>query len=138
MYAMGIPFGYMVDKRGPHLNTVIGSIAIAGGYFPLRQGKPASADIDVTNIYQHIWQDLDQWVYFCYASFLSLLEPVVALHFKQQSKLVSLSSIAMAFSNLYSCSKLASSSGNGYSFPSSCLWFKRLLLYLIIRNSIPS
>jgi hypothetical protein len=39
MYAMGIPFGYMVDKRGPHLNTAIGAFLIAGGYFPLRIGE---------------------------------------------------------------------------------------------------
>ena len=29
--ASGIPLGYMVDKRGPHINTVLGAIALAGG-----------------------------------------------------------------------------------------------------------
>jgi hypothetical protein len=38
MYATGIPLGFLVDKRGPHLNTALGAFAIAGGYWPLRQG----------------------------------------------------------------------------------------------------
>ncbi|KAF2665016.1 MFS general substrate transporter [Microthyrium microscopicum] len=35
MYASGIPFGYMVDTRGPRLNTVIGSVLLGVGYYPL-------------------------------------------------------------------------------------------------------
>jgi hypothetical protein len=39
MYASGVPLGYMVDRRGPHLNTVLGSFALAMGYYPLLWGE---------------------------------------------------------------------------------------------------
>jgi hypothetical protein len=38
MYLMGIPFGYMCDTRGPHLNTVIGAFGLILGYYPLYWG----------------------------------------------------------------------------------------------------
>lgn len=41
MYASGIPLGYMVDKRGPHLNTVLGAFMLAAGYYPLVWGMCA-------------------------------------------------------------------------------------------------
>lgn len=38
MYGSGIPLGLMVDKRGPHLNTLMGSITLGAGYYPLKLG----------------------------------------------------------------------------------------------------
>jgi phosphate/sulfate permease len=39
MYATGVPLGFITDKKGPYLNTVMGAFAMAGGYWFLRQGK---------------------------------------------------------------------------------------------------
>nr|POE61070.1 putative membrane protein [Quercus suber] len=36
MYAMGIPGGFLIDRRGPRWGVVAGVIALACGYFPLR------------------------------------------------------------------------------------------------------
>ena len=44
MYASGIPFGYMIDRRGPRLNTVIGAFALALGYYPLLKAYEAGLD----------------------------------------------------------------------------------------------
>ncbi|KAF2502366.1 MFS general substrate transporter [Lophium mytilinum] len=36
MYASGIPMGIVTDKRGPRPSALIGSVALAAGYFPIR------------------------------------------------------------------------------------------------------
>ncbi|KAK0919590.1 hypothetical protein LTR91_002445 [Friedmanniomyces endolithicus] len=36
MYAMGIPGGYLIDRRGPRWGVFAGVLALACGYFPLR------------------------------------------------------------------------------------------------------
>lgn len=38
MYAMGIPMGLLTDARGPRLITLIGSILLCLGYFPIYLG----------------------------------------------------------------------------------------------------
>lgn len=35
MYAMGIPMGLLTDARGPRLITLVGSILLALGYYPI-------------------------------------------------------------------------------------------------------
>lgn len=35
MYAMGFPMGLLTDARGPRLITLIGSICLAIGYYPI-------------------------------------------------------------------------------------------------------
>lgn len=35
MYASGVPFGILIDTKGPRWSVLIGSIALALGYFPL-------------------------------------------------------------------------------------------------------
>lgn len=35
MYASGVPFGMLIDTKGPRLGVFIGSISLACGYFPL-------------------------------------------------------------------------------------------------------
>ncbi|KAF2719320.1 putative MFS transporter [Polychaeton citri CBS 116435] len=35
MYAVGIPFGYLIDNKGPKWGVVLGLILLASGYFPL-------------------------------------------------------------------------------------------------------
>ncbi|GAM85239.1 hypothetical protein ANO11243_032430 [Dothideomycetidae sp. 11243] len=35
MYAIGIPFGLIIDNKGPRWGTVIGAICLSCGYFPL-------------------------------------------------------------------------------------------------------
>ena len=42
MYGMGIPAGLLVDRRGPKYGIAMGTIALAFGYFPLRNGMQAS------------------------------------------------------------------------------------------------
>lgn len=37
MYAVGLPVGIFVDKKGPRPAVLIGSIMLALGYFPLHQ-----------------------------------------------------------------------------------------------------
>lgn len=41
MYAMGIPMGLLTDARGPRLITLIGSVLLALGYYPIYLGKGA-------------------------------------------------------------------------------------------------
>jgi hypothetical protein len=41
MYAMGIPMGLLTDARGPRLVTLVGSILLALGYYPIYLGKVA-------------------------------------------------------------------------------------------------
>lgn len=38
MYAMGIPMGLLTDARGPRLITLVGSILLALGYYPIYLG----------------------------------------------------------------------------------------------------
>ena len=38
MYAMGIPMGLLTDARGPRLVTLVGSICLGLGYFPIYLG----------------------------------------------------------------------------------------------------
>lgn len=35
MYAMGIPMGLLTDARGPRVITLVGSICLALGYYPI-------------------------------------------------------------------------------------------------------
>lgn len=35
MYASGVPFGILIDTKGPRWSVLIGAIALACGYFPL-------------------------------------------------------------------------------------------------------
>ncbi|GAB7354640.1 hypothetical protein MBLNU459_g5074t1 [Dothideomycetes sp. NU459] len=35
MYASGVPFGFLIDTKGPRWSVLIGAIALACGYFPL-------------------------------------------------------------------------------------------------------
>lgn len=35
MYASGVPFGILIDTKGPRWSVMIGAIALACGYFPL-------------------------------------------------------------------------------------------------------
>ena len=37
MYAMGIPAGLLVDKKGPKWGVLAGGIALACGYFPIHR-----------------------------------------------------------------------------------------------------
>lgn len=37
MYASGIPFGHMVDSRGPKLGSVLGGLMLGAGYFPIKK-----------------------------------------------------------------------------------------------------
>lgn len=37
MYASGIPFGHMVDTRGPKLGSVLGGLMLGAGYFPIKK-----------------------------------------------------------------------------------------------------
>lgn len=37
MYAVGLPVGILVDKKGPRPAVLLGSIMLALGYFPLHQ-----------------------------------------------------------------------------------------------------
>ncbi len=39
MYASGIPAGLLIDSKGPRSAVLIGSVALAIGYFPLRHGS---------------------------------------------------------------------------------------------------
>lgn len=38
MYAMGIPAGLLVDKKGPRWGVAVGAVALACGYFPIQSG----------------------------------------------------------------------------------------------------
>lgn len=38
MYAMGIPMGLLTDARGPRLITLVGSVLLALGYYPIYLG----------------------------------------------------------------------------------------------------
>jgi hypothetical protein len=38
MYAMGIPMGLLTDARGPRVITLIGSILLGLGYYPIYLG----------------------------------------------------------------------------------------------------
>ena len=35
MYAMGIPMGLLTDAKGPRLSTLVGSICLGLGYYPI-------------------------------------------------------------------------------------------------------
>lgn len=37
MYAVGLPVGIFVDKKGPRPAVLLGSVMLALGYFPLHQ-----------------------------------------------------------------------------------------------------
>ena len=37
MYASGIPFGHLVDTRGPRPGAVLGAILLGAGYFPIKK-----------------------------------------------------------------------------------------------------
>lgn len=39
MYAMGIPMGLLTDARGPRVITLVGSICLALGYYPIYLGR---------------------------------------------------------------------------------------------------
>lgn len=38
MYAMGIPMGLLTDARGPRVITLIGSVLLGLGYYPIYLG----------------------------------------------------------------------------------------------------
>lgn len=44
MYAMGIPGGILIDRRGPRWGVAAGLIALACGYFPLRSAYIAGGE----------------------------------------------------------------------------------------------
>jgi hypothetical protein len=39
MYAMGIPLGILVDRKGPRPAAFLGALCLGGGYFPIKGGK---------------------------------------------------------------------------------------------------
>lgn len=39
MYAMGIPMGLLTDAKGPRLITLIGSVCLGLGYYPIYLGR---------------------------------------------------------------------------------------------------
>lgn len=38
MYAMGFAMGLLTDARGPRLTTLVGSVCLALGYYPIHLG----------------------------------------------------------------------------------------------------
>ena len=38
MYACGIPFGMLVDRKGPRWGVALGAILLGFGYYPLAKG----------------------------------------------------------------------------------------------------
>jgi len=38
MYASGIPFGMMVDAKGPKWGVAVGAVLLAAGYYPIAKG----------------------------------------------------------------------------------------------------
>lgn len=38
MYASGIPFGLLVDSKGPRIAIIIGAFTVGGGYYPVYLG----------------------------------------------------------------------------------------------------
>lgn len=38
MYMSGIPFGMLIDSRGPRWGVALGGILLAVGYYPIRMG----------------------------------------------------------------------------------------------------
>lgn len=41
MYGMGVPMGLLIDGRGPRLVTLVGSVLLGLGYYPIYLGMVA-------------------------------------------------------------------------------------------------
>ena len=50
MYACGIPFGMLVDRKGPRWGVAIGAVLLGAGYYPIAQGGQHSHEALVSPI----------------------------------------------------------------------------------------